>query len=103
MGALRRDVRRSSGQGAALGLTVKTAEKMRTATGQSRPCADVRRSPSQGTALAVAAKARDIVEVHRVLAHPSEEITQKAAQAMRIATTGQCGFCEARLWAKTTR
>ena len=45
--------------------------------------------------LPVAAKARNIMEVHRMLVHPSEGITWKTAEAMRIATTGQWGSCEA--------
>ena len=79
---------------------MKTAEAIIIETvGQWGPCANVRRSPSKRApvAVAVATKARDIVKVHRVLAHPSEEITQKTAQAMGITTTGQWGFCEARL------
>ena len=70
-------------------------------TGQLGPCADVRRSPKQGAALEVAVKAH--VEVHRLLAYPSEKITQKTVQTMRIATTGQCRPCEARLQVKAKR
>ena len=58
-----------------LALAEKTAEAMRTVTGQWRPCVDVRRSPRQGAALAVAAKARNVMKVNDVLADPSEEIT----------------------------
>ena len=95
----------SPSQGAALALAVKTvAEAMTIETkGQWGPCAGVRPSPSQGEALAVVKKVRDIMEAHRMLAHPSAEITQKTGQAMRIATTGQWGFCEARLQVKAKR
>ena len=97
-------MRQSSSQGAALALAAKTVEAIKIeTTGQWGPCADVRRSPSQGAVLAVAVKARDIVEVHCVLAHPSEKITQKMAQAVGIATTGQWEFCEARLQVKAKR
>ena len=66
-------VRRTSSQGAAPALAAKTAEAMRTATGQWRPCADVKRSPRQGEALAVEAKARYVMKVHHVLGNPEEE------------------------------
>ena len=51
----------------------------------------------------MAVKAHDMVEVHRVLAHPSEKITQKTAQTMGIATTGQWGPCEASSQVKAKR
>ena len=51
----------------------------------------------------MAEKAHDMMEVHRVLARPSEEITQTTAQARGIATTGQWGFCEARLQVEAKR
>ena len=97
-------VRRTPSQRAALGLAANTAEATRVeATGQWGSCADVRRSPRQEGVLALAVKAHDMVEVHRVLAHPGEEITQKTAQAMGIATTGQWGLCEAHLQVKAKR
>ena len=96
-------MRRSTGQEAALALTAKRAEAMRTAADQWGLCTDVRRSPSQRAALAVAVKARGIVEVHRMFTHSSEEITQKVAQAMEIVRTGQWGLCEVRLQAEAKR
>ena len=94
-------VRRIPSQGAALGLTAKTAEVTRIeAAGQWGPCANVKRSPMQGAVLAVAVKAHDMVEIHHVLAHTSEETTQKTVQTMVIATTGQWGPWEARLQVK---
>ena len=60
----------------------------------------MKRGPKQGAALAVAVKAHDMVEVHHVLAHPSDKITQRTAQAMGIATTGQWRPCEVRLQVK---
>ena len=55
------------------GAGSKTAEAMRTATGQWGPCVGVRRRPGQGAGLAVAAKARYVMKVHHVLADPKEE------------------------------
>ena len=49
----------------------------------------MKRSRRQGTALAIEAKAGDVIKVHHVLVDPGKEITQKTAQAMGIATTGQ--------------
>ena len=72
MGVPRKCERKSS-QGAALALAAKTAEAMKTATGQWGPCADVRPSPRQGAALAVAAKAHYVMKVQHVLADPKEE------------------------------
>ena len=97
-------VRRTPSRGAALGLAAKTAEVTRIeVTGQWGACADVRRCPRQRAALALAVKVHNMVEVHRVLEYPSEEITQKTAQAMGIATTGQWRFFEARLQMKVKR
>ena len=89
-------MRQSSSQGAALALAAKTAEVMRTVTGQWGPCADVRRSPRQGAALVVAAKARNVMKVYHVFADPGGKIEQKTLQAMGMATTDQWGPCEAR-------
>ena len=69
-------MQRRSSQGAALALAAKTAEGMKTATGQWGSCANVRRSPWQGAALAVAAKAHYVVYVHHVLVDPEEEIRE---------------------------
>ena len=57
-------MRRSSSQEAALALAAKTAQAIKTATGQWGPFTDVRRRPRQGAALAVAAKARDVMKGH---------------------------------------
>ena len=97
-------MKRTASQGAALVLTAKMTEAMRTeTTDQWGSCAGVRRSPSQGAPLAVAAKAREMMEVHRMLAHPSEEITQETAETTRIATTDQWESCEVCLQAETKR
>ena len=66
-------MRRNSNQEAALALAAKTAEAMKTTTGQWGPCADVRRSSRQGEALAVAAKACYTMNVHHVLVDLEEE------------------------------
>ena len=62
-----------------LALAAKTAEVMRTATGQWGPCVDVRRSPRQGVAPAVAAKARYVMKVHHILVDPEEEMLRTVA------------------------
>ena len=51
----------------------------------------------------MAAKVRKMMQVHRMLAHPSGSITQKTAEAIAIATTGQWRSCEACLHVKAKR
>ena len=84
-------------------VAAKTADAIRTATGQWGACTDVRRSLRQEAVLTGTAKARDVMKVHHMLADPSEEMTQKTLPAMGIAMTGQWGPCEARLQVKAKR
>ena len=100
----RTDVRQSSSRRVALAVAAKITEAMIIETpDQWGPCAVLRRNPIRGATLAVLANARDNLEVCPMLTHQSKKITQKTAQTIGIARTGQLGFCEALLQVEAKR